>query len=147
MADGFKGAKEAILAVPRSMYRAAVFETFTRIIERTPVDIGRAAQNWQITAGQPATGVLDGADPDKSGAQAKLLEYLNNLDVTEKTWIVNNLPYIHVLEFGLYPNPPAHPTGKTAGGFSIQAPQGMVGITHVEMEQIINQWIADERAK
>jgi hypothetical protein len=39
------------------------------------------------------------------------------------TWLSNNLPYIEKLEYGGYPDGP-----NTIGGFSKQAPAGMVRV-------------------
>jgi len=44
-----------------------------------------------------------------------------------------------MLEYGLYPNPPKHPTGKTVGGYSTQAPAGMVRISVAEFGGIANE--------
>ena len=44
----------------------------------------------------------------------------------KRLFFTNNLPYINKLEYGGYPNPPKNVTGKTAGGFSLQAPIGWV---------------------
>ncbi|SUB33304.1 putative bacteriophage protein [[Pasteurella] mairii] len=50
------------------------------------------------------------------------------------TWyLATDKPYAPMLEYGTYPNPPTHPTGKTVNGFSKQAPQGMVRISVQEV--------------
>jgi hypothetical protein len=52
--------------------------------------------------------------------------------------IASGLPYIRILEYGGYPNPPVRGSWdratrqwvvKSSGGFSRQAPQGMVRVT------------------
>lgn len=44
----------------------------------------------------------------------------------DSSFVRNGLPYAPVVEYGGYPNPPKKGTGKTEGGFSKQAPQGML---------------------
>ena len=39
--------------------------------------------------------------------------------------VIGYYPYAGVLDQGLYPNPPKAGTGKTSGGYSTQAPEGM----------------------
>jgi hypothetical protein len=64
---------------------------------------------------------------------------LQEYDISQgSVFIVNNLPYIAVLEYGGYPNPPSDPVhGKTIGGYSKQAPQGMVRVTAVELKPLV----------
>lgn len=51
--------------------------------------------------------------------------------------VVSTAPYAKVIEYGLYPNPPKNPTGKTEGGFSIQAPKGFARIS---IREVINEF-------
>jgi hypothetical protein len=62
---------------------------------------------------------------------AKVLDY----PVGRKIYMTNALPYIRILEYGGYPNPPKRPTGKTINGFSTQAPGGMVRISVAEFNE------------
>lgn len=120
-------------------------EALKRVIQKTPVDTGRARGNWQTTIERPARG--ETKTLDTSGAQsisagtatiAKLKPY-------QVIWFTNNVPYILVLENGLF-NPPdpgpskdrrPHRKGRilVRGGYSIQAPQGMVKVTIQELKQ------------
>jgi len=114
----------------------------TRIVARTPVgseeqvdDPGQAKGNWQGTIGSPAAGTID--HQDESGAEtlaeinSKVQEWKPSTG--ESFYITNNISYIPILEYGLYPNPPKRGTGRTVNGFSTQAPSGMVGITVAEV--------------
>ena len=56
----------------------------------------------------------------------------------ESIFISNNLPYITTLEYGGYPKHPKGGKGKTVDGFSRQAPEGMVGVTLANNENIFN---------
>lgn len=113
--------------------RKISFEAFKRVVLRTPVDTGRARANWALTAARPTTYQIESGD--KSGA-ATLRQIQDGTMIWEcqgSLFLSNNLPYIGVLEFGGYPNPPKNGT-KSSGGFSKQAPTGMVRVTVAEMK-------------
>ncbi len=56
-------------------------------------------------------------------------------------YITNALPYAATLEYGGYPNPPKNPTGKTVGGYSVQAPQGMFRIAAIRYNEFVQKAI------
>lgn len=155
--------------------RAIEIALFSGVILATPVDTGRARGNWQTTVGGPATGTVDRLDP--SGGEA-IQDVAQNIGGAGKvTWLTNNLPYIEVLEYGLYPDPPKRGTRiegarkttlgastavfsahiglrqavaqglrtrepatyeiRTVGGYSKQAPSGMVRINMARIDQIV----------
>lgn len=108
------------------------FDAHSGIIKRTPVDTGRAAASWGMTTNAPDNSNIqpEGTYPDPSVSAASLID-VSNLDPEYPTyWIWNNLPYIQVLEFGLFPG--SGP--KTINGYSTQAPSGMVRVTLAEIE-------------
>lgn len=117
-------------------YRAMVLQLFASIVKRTPVYRGRLRGNWQITVGSlPSNEQLDVRDKGGSQANAraaKAVEY-ENID-EEYTFIHNNLPYAVTAEFGEWGDGP-----KTVGGYSKQAPSGMVRVTLTEFEQALNK--------
>jgi hypothetical protein len=137
--DWVKKAKGAIDANVRSITIAL----FKGIILSTPVDTGRARGNWQTTIGAPASGTVEGADP--SGAAAIGAVFANQGGAGKITWLANNLPYIQVLEYGLYPNPPKLGTRVKGGGYQIlsvggysrQAPAGMVRVNMARIGEIV----------
>ena len=139
--------------------REIAFTAFDRIVQLTPVDTGRARGNWQVSAA-PAVPELE--REDKSGRETLRAgnAAINEWPVVDSIYIANSLPYIGVLEYGGYPNPPKHGSRirdrdlpgrrrkgikrslsesgiryivKSSGGFSIQAPLGMVGVTLAEI--------------
>lgn len=119
--------------------RKIVFDMGTAIIMRTPVDTGRLIGNWQFTQDVIPEGELSiGSDP-----QGRLVGAVEGFTAGHIHYIINNLPYAAVIEYGLYPNPPKKGTGKTAGGFSIKAPAGMVRVTVVEYQKFISEAIAE----
>lgn len=100
-------------AKAEAIVRAAALDMFGSIVQRTPVDTGRARGNWQLTIGQPAAGTRDRIDPQGALAAATALGGLASFRPGASIFIVNNLPYIIRLEYGS----------------SGQAPGGMVRIT------------------
>ena len=93
------------------------------VIEKTAVDKGSARANWVATINRPYNGIVK--SNDKTGA----ISISKGLSVAKGAsgnifYLTNNLPYIRKLEFGGYSDGP-----KIVGGFSTQAPHGMVRLT------------------
>ena len=103
--------------------RAICLQLYSGITMETPVDTGRAINNWFPSIGSPSDATTTAADPSGAGsiarAQAMVKDAPGNV-----FWISNNLPYIYKLEFGGYP-----PGPKIVNGYSRKAPKGMVRIT------------------
>lgn len=98
-----------------------------QIIERTPVDTGRAKGNWQATIETPASGVLEDEDKSGSGTMQKAYRVANDFKAGHVFYLVNNLPYIRRLE----------------QGWSRQAPAGMVAVTASEFRQAVARAVMD----
>ena len=133
--------------------KAVCTDISSKVIQRTPVDTGRARGNWQPSIGNPITNTTD--ETDKSGRDTAA-----NAENTAKEapgnifYLMNNLPYIGVLEYGRYPNPPKRGTlirksvsatteQRSSAGFSKQAPQGMVRVTVQEFEQALAKAVSE----
>lgn len=101
--------------------RGVSIKLFTAIIESTPVDEGRARANWFTTTREPSTKTTSNTDKTGSGSVAQVQKVIVGVKDWSVFTLTNNLPYIEVLEFGGYKDGP-----KTVGGFSKQAPQGML---------------------
>lgn len=100
------------------------------VVLLTPVDTGRTRSSWSVARGAPST--------SPTGNASAAAGVVSSLGVYETVWITSSVPWIKVLEYGGYPNPPRHGSWdrhtrswviKSAGGFSRQAPRGMVRIT------------------
>ncbi|HUS74348.1 MAG TPA: hypothetical protein VMY06_14915 [Sedimentisphaerales bacterium] len=117
------------------MQKKVVLEALRRLVEKTPVDTGRARGNWQATIGSPAEGQVGGNWPKTGGPPkterpplrpednqviAKGLAALVGLPPFQVVWISNNLDYIEELEHGS----------------SKQAPEGMLAITIEELRNM-----------
>jgi hypothetical protein len=111
--------------------RGVFFAGLSAIIKATPVDEGRARNNWFLSTGVPFS-LTSGRGDSKSGSGS--LSSLNEMPkdiLNKKVYYSNNLPYIETLEYGGFPNPTEG--SKTAGGFSKQAPGGWVRSTIIRM--------------
>lgn len=90
---------------------------------RHPVDTGRARAGWAMSDGAPSSYVpapgVGSTDPSVVSNERNSATFASPFQIT---WIVNNVPYISVLEFGGYPGDGP----RTSGGFSNQAPGGWV---------------------
>ena len=117
----------------KEVRKAYAFALYSSIVKKTPVDTGRARGNWNVSVGSPDTSITENTQP-----KFKSAESLPNPNGDESMFISNNLDYIEKLEYGGYPNPPKGGKGKTVNGFSKQAPNGMVGVTLANNENIFN---------
>lgn len=134
--------------------RKVGFEILSRVVKKTPVDQGRARSNWFATVNNPSSDTTE--QSDKSGGATINREIGNILRFDcfkdDALYITNNLPYIRVLEYGGYPNPPLRGSWdkksksfvvKSSGGYSKQAPAGMVRVTLAEIDDILNKAVKD----
>lgn len=104
--------------------KRVAFDLFGRIIEKTPVDTGRARASWNIAVGAPDLRIVPEGQYDSSltTAIAKANAVLGSYGTTGPGFLLpifisNNLPYIVELE----------------KGSSQQAPQGMVSLSLMEV--------------
>lgn len=98
-------------------------EALRRVVNKTPVDTGRARSNWMTALNTIPSETVE-LTADLSREQASAVSINRGLDVIDSAQpfttisIANNLPYIGVLEYG----------------GSKQAPEGMVRVTLAELE-------------
>lgn len=102
-----------------AVIRRVAYDLFRRVIQKTPVDTGRARANWLPAVGEIPTGTTD--ETDKSGAMAKgaARASVQNFEAGGVIYLANNLPYIGALE---------------NGHSERQAPAGMVGLSLIEVQ-------------
>lgn len=99
------------------------------IVLKTPVDTGRARANWFPSLDVPDGTVSTRVDPNGATTIATA-QGIAKEAAGRVFYLSNNLPYIRHLEYGLYGKPQGSANGpKTVGGFSKQAPAGMVRTT------------------
>lgn len=116
---------------------------FRDVIQATPVDTGRARANWTAALAQPATGTTEKTDKTKNAGPtvAEMTAFINGSTNATEFTLANNLPYAAVLEFGGYPGDGPN----TVGGYSKQAPAGMVRVNAARFEKILEAAAAQVR--
>lgn len=137
------------------------YEVFSRVIDRTPVYFnfektsGNTKFNWQCSINSPRTGVLKGTDKKGDKTKQRMLSVLERVQGDDTIFLANSVPWIWHLESGLYPNSPVRgsynkKTGKyeirSVGGYSKQAPRGMVKLTLTEVPQLRTQALRKAQA-
>lgn len=91
--------------------RAVIKRLFTRIVEATPVDTGKARDNWFPSIGAPVESDYNEV-AGKRVTLSRISDVVNKLEGGETVFIRNNRPYIVALEHG----------------WSNQAPAGMMSL-------------------
>lgn len=138
--------------------RQVTLELFNRVVLRSPVDTGRFRANWNVSYASIDTAVEgDGSEkganswPSKRGKLFQVQAATLAAPVGGIVYMCNSLPYARVLEYGEYPNPAKFGSKKrgetemtihTEGGYSIQAPSGMVRVTALEITQAVRKAVA-----
>lgn len=87
---------------------------------------GRFRGNWQLGVGTVPAGVLAKIDPTGTGTVTANIAEIPSDASGRVYFYVNNLPYARRLE----------------EGYSSQAPAGIVGLTVVEFQSIVNKAVA-----
>lgn len=125
-----------------TVMRQVSLKLFSAIIKASPVDTGRFRMNWQAASGgNTAVGVRNAIDPSGS----KAIYQMTSVVTRDPNWyeftLANNLPYANVIEYGGYPGDGPN----TVGGFSKQAPQGVVRVNVLRFQQLIDEEAAKVR--
>lgn len=118
--------------------RKSTLDVFRAVGLGAPVDSGRFRANMNVSFGVPDPTVTNSTNV---GRLTQELNKVLSLPIGGIMYITNALPYAAVVEYGGYPNPPKHPTGKTAGGYSIQAPHGMFRMAAVRYNEYVQKAI------
>ena len=126
------------------LQRTVTLQAMNGFVLKTPTDTGRARGGWTLEVGtEPPT--VENRKKDRAGGYTLTLaeNRLRVLTAYNVIYIVNDVPYIAVLDQGTYvPSDPGPSKdkrrsrkGKTlvSGGFSVQAPTGMVDVTLQEI--------------
>ena len=99
---------------------------------------GNTRYNWTAKLNSPSSKYLKGTDKDGDktlNRAAKKIHQWSQSNSANELHFTNNCPWIWWIEDGLYPNPPDRGSYNTqtkewekrsSGGYSKQAPQGMV---------------------
>lgn len=123
--------------------KGAALKLLENVLLQTPVDEGVLRNNWRTGINTRNGRSLKGADKTGERPMKEATTKIKPIKGDETIVFSNNLPYAPVVEFGLYPNPPKNPTGKTINGFSTQAPKGMSRISVERMAVAMRREIED----
>lgn len=122
-----QGKEELIERLRRNsdqLCRALLLETQSRLMQKTPVDTGRARANWNLSIGEIDPAVDEEAtSADVPGKQAEGVAVVAEFRAGQVGYVTNALPYIPELE----------------KGHSKQAPAGMVAVTVAELQPLIGR--------
>lgn len=120
---------------PEKVMRQVSIKLFSAIIKASPVDTGRFRMNWMASGGNPASGVTDATDKSGNIAIGNATGFVLKAADWREFTLTNNLPYANVIEYGGYPGGGPN----TVGGFSKQAPQGVVRVNVLRFQQLIDE--------
>jgi len=93
------------------------FEALSRLVQKTPVDTGRARGGWQVSFGKLAAGQVETTDKSGGGTIGNGSSKIMAMKMPVIVYIANNVHYILELE----------------DGHSGQAPNGMMALTIQEL--------------
>jgi len=97
------------------------------IISNTPVDEGRARGSWQASVNSP--NLSETNRTDKTGGSTIAAANSAIKDAPGRVfYLASPLPYMGVLEYGLYSQGGGATQRTTRDGFSVQAPAGWIRI-------------------
>lgn len=102
--------------------KLASLNLFKKIVNKTPVDTGHLAYNWNIELNSPNLSKKEGVDPQKSSTINLGQQNIDKFQLgVKQIWITNNVEYAYDIEYG-----------KS----KIKAPQGMVRVSLREWDQV-----------
>jgi hypothetical protein len=107
---GFADHIDAQLAL---VVQRVTLDLWNKVVQKTPVDTGRARSGWTVSTGQPSEFA-----PPEGNAAAPSAPDVSHLDGSQVVFIMNNVQYIQALE----------------EGHSQQAPAGMLRLSIAEVE-------------
>ena len=127
--------------------RGAAIACFGKIITSSPVDTGRFRSNWFCSGSEGSDETTNSVSSSGS-----VVEKMTSKVVSIKDWtmfiLTNNLPYAEVIEFGGFPDPVEKGSWNKAkqayevlssGGYSKQAPSGVVRVAIAETENQLSK--------
>jgi len=124
---------------------------FGTIIEKTPVGdfdpdhAGTLKGGWVLSTGSPSKS-KGTPDPTRTRNSLKIPQKIVTKKGTKQLFLSNNHPYVGVVEYGGYPASPVRGTFdkrtgqyqiRSSGGFSKQAPNGMVRTTLAKRKRFL----------
>ena len=127
-----------------TVVRASAFKLFSDVVIRSPVDTGRFRANWNVSFNVMDTSTSEATQKDMYAKMSQIRTALLSMPLGGTYWLSNSLPYAIPLEYGQYPDPPVGGEDKTVGGFSKQAPHGIVRISAREFAGNVERIVAGQ---
>ena len=127
-------ARRANMSVEKTIKGTSI-KLFSAVIKSSPVDSGRFRANWLCAGVTPVPSVVDMTDKTGASATSEMVGYINSANGQTVFTLANNLPYAYKLEYGGYPGDGPN----TVGGFSKQAPAGMVRVNVARFQAILDE--------
>lgn len=118
--------------------RKSTLDVFSAVVLGSPVDKGRFRANMNVSYGAVDVSVTRSTEVGRGLREA---QKALTLPIGGVMYLTNALPYAAKLEYGGYPNPPKKKTGKTSGGYSIQAPNGMFRLAALQFNDYVQKAI------
>lgn len=127
----------------RQLAGRTAFLVASDVIERTPVDQGVAKGSWTPSINKTPTDFSNTVS--KSGIQAttRAGTVANKLQIGDTFYLLSNLVYMPVLEYGGYGTGSGATNKTTRDGYSVQAPHGMVRIAIDNINKSLREAIKD----
>jgi hypothetical protein len=126
-------------------------ELSEKVVMRTPVDTGRLRGNWQPSINRIPNSSLLRTDKSGINTLSRISASVKKLKTGDTFYLINNLVYAQVVEYGLYPKlvkyrthqrnlkDPKYGRMRSWNGFSTLAPNGMVRVSINEFNQVVRK--------
>lgn len=113
------------------------------LVENTPVDTTALRANWRFAVGEASSEtdyLAEDHSPNGSDTVRVLAEEIRSVPAGGITRVSNALNYMGLIEFGLYTSSSGgkRTSYRTVGGFSTQAPAGVIGVTAIGWQSFVN---------
>lgn len=128
-------------AAPERVVRSVTIKLWSAVIKGSPIDTGRFRNNWFASGSTPSQETTTNNAKTGDAAINRARQVVVGIADWTNMTLTNNLPYANVIEFGGYPGDGPN----TVGGFSKQAPQGVVRVNVARFQQLINEEAAKQR--
>ena len=124
----------------QDVFRQVAFELSVDVINRTPVDMGGAKGSWTPSINTVSNSSGQKGDLTGSKAIGSVRNKVKNLKNGNTFFLISNLEYIGVLEYGGYTS---QGEKTTSDGYSTQAPNGMVRIAADNFQKQLDEAVKD----
>lgn len=145
-ADDLKKYVEKTKLKAETVVRKTTLELQNSVVQLSPVDTGRFRANWMASAGGIDKKTVTVTDKTGELSLGRVEAALGTWQPGTTIYLTNSLPAARSLEYGLYGKPPGSANGpKTTGGYSKQAPQGMVRLTVQNFREHVRKAVREVR--